>query len=430
LFAAITGEDAGGVWSGPVAGVYTYTVAATSPCTGNDVSKVTVTYTPNTLCGNYTGDVFANTNSQTSGGTATVTLSFAITGDLAAACKSLAGLTPADFSITKSAADPNNTNVSIGAITYNNGIVSALATITLPSNAYSASVEFTLSSNNPKYILGTCTDRALVTVSTRVDGFVTGGGYILQNATGGNKGGPLNDGYKNNFGFNIKYNKAGTNLQGNWNTIFRRIESGVVHTYQVKSSQASNLVVTQLSATSYRADFQFTGANLKDLTSSSATIASGLTINVVLFDNGEPGGGVDKIYYEVKNGSTTWYKTASNGEPVFLTKGNLQIHTLGAKAASNSGNVSSQVDMTPLVGFNLQALPNPSVSSFTLKVQGDNVRSKMQVRVMDISGRVLQTIDSVVGGQTIQFGSTYRPGVYIVQLIQGSKKKQLKLVKL
>ena len=43
LFAAITGEDAGGLWSGPVNNIYTYTVSATPPCTVTDVSTVTIT---------------------------------------------------------------------------------------------------------------------------------------------------------------------------------------------------------------------------------------------------------------------------------------------------------------------------------------------------------------------------------------------------
>ena len=43
LFAELTGADAGGTWSGPVDGVYTYTVAATAPCTTEDTATVTVT---------------------------------------------------------------------------------------------------------------------------------------------------------------------------------------------------------------------------------------------------------------------------------------------------------------------------------------------------------------------------------------------------
>ncbi len=43
LFAGLTGADAGGSWSAPVNGVYTYTVAATAPCTNEDTATVTVT---------------------------------------------------------------------------------------------------------------------------------------------------------------------------------------------------------------------------------------------------------------------------------------------------------------------------------------------------------------------------------------------------
>ena len=47
LNAAITGEDAGGVWSpafAPGVTTYTYTVAATGACTVDDTSTVSVTY--------------------------------------------------------------------------------------------------------------------------------------------------------------------------------------------------------------------------------------------------------------------------------------------------------------------------------------------------------------------------------------------------
>ncbi|MGM1057623.1 MAG: hypothetical protein ACQEWG_17225, partial [Bacteroidota bacterium] len=43
LFDELTGADAGGTWSTPVNGVYTYTVSATAPCTEDATSTVTVT---------------------------------------------------------------------------------------------------------------------------------------------------------------------------------------------------------------------------------------------------------------------------------------------------------------------------------------------------------------------------------------------------
>ncbi len=46
LFAELTGADAGGTWSDPVDGVYTYTVNATAPCDVDATSTVTVTVQP------------------------------------------------------------------------------------------------------------------------------------------------------------------------------------------------------------------------------------------------------------------------------------------------------------------------------------------------------------------------------------------------
>ncbi|MGM1057592.1 MAG: HYR domain-containing protein, partial [Bacteroidota bacterium] len=43
LFAQLGGADAGGIWSGPVDGVYTYTVEATGTCTEDATATVTVT---------------------------------------------------------------------------------------------------------------------------------------------------------------------------------------------------------------------------------------------------------------------------------------------------------------------------------------------------------------------------------------------------
>jgi hypothetical protein len=52
------------------------------------------------------------------------------------------------------------------------------------------------------------------------------------------------------------------------------------------------------------------------------------------------------------------------------------------------------------------------------------------VKVFDIAGRLVQSFDNINADQTIQLGSGYRPGVYVVQVVQGKEHKQLKLVKI
>src|SRR4029077_10259705 len=82
-------------------------------------------------------------------------------------------------------------------------------------------------------------DDALVTISKPLDDFVTGGGSLTLTASAGLKAG--DPGSVNNFGFNVKFNKSGRNLQGNFTAVFRRTESGVLHIYQVKANALNSL---------------------------------------------------------------------------------------------------------------------------------------------------------------------------------------------
>ena len=52
-----------------------------------------------------------------------------------------------------------------------------------------------------------------------VTNFITGGGYLLMSASNGQY--PSLDGTKENFGFDVKYNRSNRNPQGRVNVIFR-----------------------------------------------------------------------------------------------------------------------------------------------------------------------------------------------------------------
>src|SRR5207245_3895969 len=95
------------------------------------------------------------------------------------------------------------------------------------------------------YTRDASTDYTVVTISQVGAGMITGGGYEVMQSSAGTIAG--DQGTKNNFGFNVKYNKAGTNLQGNINSIVRRKESdGIQHVYQIKGNSMSSLAVYQL----------------------------------------------------------------------------------------------------------------------------------------------------------------------------------------
>jgi len=115
--------------------------------------------------------------------------------------------------------------------------------------------------------------------------FITGGGYLVLSNSAGQKAG--NAGSRNNFGFNVKYNKRGTNLQGNINIIVRRTEADGLHVYQIKGNVMTSLAVQPGPGTA-----TFNGkANIQDITNPLAPVSvdGNATLQVTMDDNGEPG---------------------------------------------------------------------------------------------------------------------------------------------
>jgi hypothetical protein len=80
------------------------------------------------------------------------------------------------------------------------------------------------------YYTGGASDVAPIQIARPGADFVTGGGYLRNTACAGAIAGTLN--LKTNFGFNMQYNKSGSNLKGQCNIIIR--SNGKI--YQVKSN--------------------------------------------------------------------------------------------------------------------------------------------------------------------------------------------------
>jgi hypothetical protein len=178
--------------------------------------------------------------------------------------------------------------------------------------------------------------------------FITGGGYLVNPTnTAGTYAGDANQ--KTNFGFNVKYNKGGTNLQGNVNIIVRK--GG--HVYQFKANSLTTLGVqywnsttkawgsapggtcttTATAACPVQANFQ-AKANLNDVTGPTAiSLGGNLTLQMALTDYGEPGStgpGPDTIGITVYDStskllfSSQWNNTQTVQK--LLDGGNLVAH--------------------------------------------------------------------------------------------------------
>jgi hypothetical protein len=302
--------------------------------------------------------------------------------------------------------------------------------------------------DNGYYVRNSQADNVVVTVYKPNGDFITGGGYIVPTKSVGSMKGDA--GSKTNFGFNVKFNKSGTNLQGNLNFIFRRTEAdGKQHVYQVKSNAMQSLGVNASNLKRQTANFVSKG-NITDITNPTAPIALGgnkyMYINMV--DNGEPGT-KDSISFVLVNGtddptvlaniiySSNW--TGTKTEMMNLTGGNLVVHSgfnLGSSSNAaltiTTNTKSSEPALTvqqPTTTFDLKASPNPTTSQFNVQIQSSDAQEKVQLRVIDLNGRTVQVLDGLSAGQAIQLGANYRPGMYIIEMIQGRNHKQLKLLK-
>ena len=80
-------------------------------------------------------------------------------------------------------------------------------------------------------------------------------------------------------------------------------------------------------------------------------------------------------------------------------------------------------------GLRLMVQPNPSATSFTLRVQGNGSAAPVVVRVVDAVGRLLEVRQVGASGATLVVGQYYRPGLYYAEALQGPHKQSLKLLK-
>lgn len=295
-----------------------------------------------------------------------------------------------------------------------------------------------------------CPDNTIViTVSAPANDFVTGGGFIIPTNSGGTIGGTPVNGLKNNFGFNLKFNKAGR-LQGNWNTIIRRSEiNGTITMYQVKSNVTNSILVTSGTYSSgmkwARADMSFNSANFQNLTNPLMPVnANNGDLMVSVIDNGEPGSGVDRILITIKNSDgSVWYTSdqAANHSISYnkdllqlLNAGNIQVRsgaTAPPTASLQTMTFEQRVIAPQLIVEKLEAkaYPNPSSDQFAIKLES-NSKEPIRLEIFNEIGRSIEVKYNLIEGQTINLGSKYRMGTYFVKALQRKKSKVIKIVKI
>jgi hypothetical protein len=146
--------------------------------------------------------------------------------------------------------------------------------------------------------------------------------------------------------------------------------------------------------------------------------AASKTVNVANISGGNKG---DKIVvcHNGKNSLTIAAPAVSD----HLQHGDM----LGSCETMSSTGTRRSVDvMTPDLA--VKVLANPSTTYFDVQIRS-GADNNVQITVYDNLGRLIERKSSQSANQTVRLGSNYRPGTYLVEIIQGLQKQTLRLVK-
>ena len=124
--------------------------------------------------------------------------------------------------------------------------------------------------------------------------------------------------------------------------------------------------------------------------------------------------------------------------------GNGRIYTITIKSTDDCGNVTTATvtvavahdqSLTRLMttaqphGLQVLAAPNPARKNFQIYVNSDDNSQKIVLEVIDMLGRIVEKRTVAPDSQT-RIGDLYKPGNYLVRVVQGKQQASFKLIKL
>jgi hypothetical protein len=96
--------------------------------------------------------------------------------------------------------------------------------------------------------------------------------------------------------------------------------------------------------------------------------------------------------------------------------------------AAPAGNFEESMRARLNASLQARVMPNPSRGAFTVSLEG-KLKEPMQIRVTDITGRMIESRSGIQPNTQLQIGQNWKPGIYILQVQQGQESKTIKLVK-
>ena len=116
-------------------------------------------------------------------------------------------------------------------------------------------------------------------------------------------------------------------------------------------------------------------------------------------------------------------------EILTATAANLLSRT--GPAVTTSNQVKTQPVLRnepPIQKLKIKIHPNPANNYFNIMVQSA-VGKPITLKIIDLTGRTVQSINHLTANTSLLIGSDYRPGVYLLEAIQGTERVIMKLIK-
>ena len=245
-------------------------------------------------------------------------------------------------------------------------------------------------------------------------GYAYGGGYF------DSKAGALTSNAaatgKATYGFTVNYYKGATLPKGE--TRFN---------FNLGGFQYDALNFDYLSVAGYKAVFRGSGK----ITGGQ----SGVNFMMYVIDGSLDGSGVDKLRLKIYNKNTTqvYYDNEAGksdaADPITPVGLNSTIIINGANTTVSTVRLAGDNITADARMFELNSYPNPSYNSFNITAESPNKTTRIHLKVTNALGQVIEQREVRVG-QSISVGGSYKPGIYVVEAIQGNLRKQIKLSKI
>jgi hypothetical protein len=315
----------------------------------------------------------------------------------------------------------DNTNVK-GTVTeptaIKNGKVTGSYKFTSPG-IYNLQMN-TIDQNNVITYANTNGDLEEIIVIYDPNGGNTYGGGYFNSPAGALKSDPTATG-KASYGFAMNYFKNSTNPKGE--TQFE---------LKIGDFEYNAVNFDYLSISGAKAQFKGTGKIIGG--------QSGINFIMTVIDGDLDGTGIDKVRMKIynKNTGAVYYDNQPGASdaalPTQAVGATSTIVISGSNASLTSANTNQKAEIEAkgievINGLEVKAIPNPSSTSFTLNLEGNNTADKITMQVADMLGRIIET-RTISANSTIRIGEKYRPGTYFVRIIQGQEHKEIKLIKL